>query len=40
MLNGCPWDEDTYDYAEENGDPALVRYLEDEGRPMYKSDNL
>ena len=35
-LNGCPWDEYTYGYGEQNGDPALVRYLEDEECPMYE----
>jgi len=40
-LNSCPWDERTYDYGVENGDPALVRYLEDEGCPCstYELDN-
>ena len=42
-LNGCPWDEKRYVYGVENVDPALVRYLEDEGCPrtIYEpeSDN-
>ena len=39
-MNGCPWDEDTYnEQGVDNGDPALVRYLEDEGCPMYESDD-
>jgi len=41
-LNGCPWDGNTYNYGVRNGDPALVRYLEDEGcpRPTHESDIL
>jgi len=31
---GCPWDEEKYTLGKENGDPALMRYLEDEGCPM------
>jgi len=38
--NGYPWDEDTHENGKENGDPALMRYLEDEGcpRPSYQED--
>ena len=38
-LNGCPWDKITYENRVENRNPALVRYLEDEGcpRPIYVS---
>jgi hypothetical protein len=40
-LNVCPWDEITYENGLENGDPALLRYLEDEGcpYPIYESDD-
>ena len=38
-LNGCPWDEVTYEQGVDNGDPALVCYLEDEGCPMFESDD-
>jgi len=34
--NGCPWDQETYELGIDNGDPALMRYLEDEGCPMYE----
>jgi hypothetical protein len=33
-FNGCPWDENTYEAADENGDPALVSFLEDQGFPQ------
>jgi hypothetical protein len=33
--NECPWDEGTYERGKENGDPALMRYSEDEGCPMF-----
>jgi hypothetical protein len=32
--NGCPWDEETYELGNENGNPAIMRYLEDEDCPM------
>jgi hypothetical protein len=32
--NGCPWDEDTYERGKQNGDLALMRYLENEECPM------
>jgi len=32
-INGCPWDADTYHYGQLNGDPSLMRYLEDHGCP-------
>ena len=39
-LNGCPWDANTYDKVEENGDPALMRYLEDDRLDTVKIINL
>ena len=41
-VNGCPWDEDTYDAGRVNGDPALMLYLEDQGcpHPWYEEENL
>jgi len=35
-VNQCPWDAATYHFGQDNGDPALMRYLEDHGcpRPM------
>ena len=37
-LNGCPWDTNTYAFGLDDGDPALMQYLEDHGcpRPMHE----
>jgi hypothetical protein len=38
--NGCPWDRETYKFALQDGDPELIRYVNDQGCPPPLFDDF